>query len=173
MDRPTPLRPRTRARACLSGLVGVATAGALLGGVLAPAASAQTAAPAPSAAVPVRAVPVLAAPALLGPLPSEQLQAALKDVVLAWRAVPGATGYRVQVSQDGDFSGDDLTVDETTVATRLALPADLPNAAYRWRVSATQKTGHGAWSAAGSFTKGWREAPGGLTVTGEAEFPTL
>ena len=177
MDRPTPLRPRSRARTCLTGLVGAATASALLAAVLAPAASAQTApvAPAatPSAGTPAAVLPALAAPALLGPLPSEQVQAVLKDVVLAWRAVRGATGYRVQVSQDGDFSDDDLTLDAKTVATRFALPTDLPNAGYRWRVSATRTTGHGAWSVAGAFTKGWREAPGGLTVSGETEFPTL
>lgn len=175
----TDSQPARRAGAVLLGA-------ALLAGALAPAAQAQapalaatpSAAPSSSpsasaaAAAPGSARPVLVAPALLGPLPSESPQPVLKDVVLAWRAVPGAQGYRVQVSQDGEFSSDDLTFDGATVATRIALPA-LPNAAYRWRVAAQQATGHGFWSVPGAFTQGWREAPAGLRSSGESEFPTL
>ncbi|MDP9436737.1 MAG: Ig-like domain-containing protein, partial [Actinomycetota bacterium] len=120
-----------------------------------PATAAGTAADAPATAR-----PVLPAPAIVGPTaPDEQLQPVLKDVVLAWRPVAGAAGYRVQVSQDGDFS-DAVTVDSGSVAARLALPGWLPNAAYRWRVAAKQASGgHGYWSFPGAFTKGWRDRP--------------
>lgn len=173
MDRST----SHRLRACLAGVAGVAVVAGVLAPVAAVAAPSPSPVPAPSTSpsgspsatpapspspttAPVSARPVLAAPALVGPAsPADVPQPVQKDVVLAWAAVPGALGYRVQVSQDGDFSDDVVTLDASSVATRLTLPGWLPYAAYRWRVAAQQVTGHGFWSASGAFTKGWRDRP--------------
>ncbi|MCW2777999.1 MAG: sdrD 1, partial [Frankiales bacterium] len=134
-----------------------------------------SASPTPTGA-PAGTRPALPAPALVGPTgPADAPQPVLKDVVLAWAPVAGATGYTVQVSQDGDFSDDAVTYEGQSVSTRLALPA-LPSAAYRWRVAATQAAGHGFWSTSGAFTEGWRDRVSGLrTSAGPAgdEFPTF
>ena|GEM_PF-3846112 len=95
------------------------------------------------------------APSVVGPVTSGPV---VKDVSLTWRPTAGATGYRVQVGTDPDWSDTpSYTVD--TAATQVALPAGLPHASYVWRVAALQGTGHGPWSTEGTFTKGWRDRP--------------
>ena len=95
------------------------------------------------------------APAVVGPVTSGPV---VKDVSLTWQRTAGATGYRVQVGTDPDWS-DTPTYSLDTVGTQLSLPAGLPHAAYVWRVAALEGTGHGPWSTNGTFTKGWRDRP--------------
>lgn len=91
-------------------VVGLATSG-LAVGVLAPFAT-----PADAAG--------LGVPGLVGPNSSA---AVLKDVTLTWQPVPGATGYRVEVGTDSQWS-DTPTYAATSAGTRLTLPVWLPHA---------------------------------------------
>jgi hypothetical protein len=81
----------------------------------------------------------------------------VKDVVLAWSALTGATTYDVQVSLTDDFT-DQLAYEGTSVTNRLALPdAALPHGSYFWRV---RVGGAACWSddgsaAAAAFTVRW------------------
>ena len=94
-------------------------------------------------------------PTIVAPVDSTVI---LKDVVLSWGSVAGATGYKVQVGTDEQWS-DDPTYTATSVGTRLALPAWLPHASYVWRVAATGTNTQSRWSSNGTFTRGWRDRP--------------
>lgn len=83
---------------------------------------------------------------------------AVKEVVLDWAPVAGATAYVVQVGTDEQWS-DTPTLQLPTVATRLTLPAWLPHASYVWRVAAVSGKAQGRWSTVGTFTRGWDAAP--------------
>lgn len=109
----------------------------------------------------------LAAPSNLAPAddPAVFPHEVRKTVPLTWDAVPGATGYRVQVGVDDTWSAAPV-LSADTVATELVLPVWLPHATYVWRVAALSGTDVGAWSSdtvAPEFTRGWRDAPQGLT----------
>src|SRR4051794_10714888 len=139
----------TRVRARLAGLA-VAT---VVGGALVPltlsSASAAT---------------LLPAPVIISPVDSASL---LKSVTLTWQPVGGASSYQVQVGTDEDWA-DAPTYAATSVVPQLTLPTWLPHAAYVWRVAALNGTTQGRWSSAsplGTFSRGWRNAPTGLTVT--------
>ncbi len=82
----------------------------------------------------------------------------LKDVVLSWAPVLGATAYNVQVGTDEQWS-DTPTYTATSVGSRLTLPTWLPHASYVWRVAATAKGATSRWSTNGTFTKGWLDRP--------------
>lgn len=59
-------------------------------------------------------------------------------LLLQWQGVEGATGYRVQVSPDADFT---VRVAEQVVSgTQWTLPA-LPTGNYHWRVAAIESAG--------------------------------
>ena len=98
---------------------------------------------------------LLPPPAVASPLTEETV---LKEVVLDWAAMAGATGYVVQIGTDELWS-DDPTMQLTTVATRLTVPTSLPHAGYVWRVAAVGAGGQGRWSANGSFTRAWGSTP--------------
>jgi hypothetical protein len=123
---------------------GIVVAGGLLAALLVPVVTGTSAAAAP-----------LQAPPVVGPSDAAR---ALKDVVLDWSPVPGASSYVVQVGTDEEWS-DTPTLELTTVASRLTLPTSLPHASYVWRVAGVSAQGQGRWSAAGTFTRGWNAAP--------------
>lgn len=105
---------------------------------------------------------LLPAPAVAGPT-SEQT--VLKEVVLDWAPVPGATGYVVEVDTDEMWS-DAPTLALGTVASRLTLPTSLPHAGYAWRVAAVGAGGQGRWSANGYFSRAWGSTPRPIAPTG-------
>ncbi len=69
---------------------------------------------------------------------------------LSWEEQVQATGYRVQVALDTEFSG--LVADEAVEATEFEV-SDLDHETdYYWRVSAGNDAGDGEWSEVWSFT---------------------
>ena len=135
---------RARVAACLAGAVVAA---------LVPVIAQSAAAEGAPAASPL-ARPVIVAPT--------DASVVLKDVVLSWAAVPGATGYKVEVGTDEQWS-DEPTYRASSVGTRLTLPTWLPHASYVWRVLATAPNAQGRWSDNGTFTRGWRDRPDAQT----------
>lgn len=90
----------------------------------------------------------------------------LKEVVLDWAPVTGATRYVVQLGTDELWS-DEPTLELATVATRLTVPTSLPHATYVWRVAAVGADGQGRWSANGTFTRAWSTTPSPLAPVGD------
>ena len=144
---PSPRRSR------LAGALAVTVATAVLAGTAGPLGGRS------AAAAPLPAPPVVG-PADAGPV--------LKEVVLDWTAVPGASSYVVQVGTDDEWS-DEPTLELTTVASRLTLPTSLPHGSYVWRVAAVGADGQGRWSAGGTFTRGWDAAPRPLGPVGPVD----
>lgn len=71
--------------------------------------------------------------------------------VLSWNAVPGATGYRVEVAANAQFT--DPVVNSEVSGTSLTLTTALAaNTEYFWRVSAGNRCGAGETSSVRSFT---------------------
>ena len=142
-------------------IAGIATA-VVVGGVLVPMATSGA-----SAATP------LAAPVVIGPVDSS---VQLKSVTLAWQPVQGAKSYKIEVGTDEDWA-DSPTLTTTSVIPQLTLPGWLPHAAYVWRVAASDGSNQGRWSSAtplGTFARGWRTSPAGLSVTTDAHgIPTF
>ena len=95
-------------------------------------------------------LPVLPAPEPLAPLGGTPAA----PVAFAWAAVPGATGYRLQVAPSATFTSGVYVV-TTTAATGAVLPSWQrlrPGATYHWRVQARTGAGDGLWSAPLAFT---------------------
>src|SRR6478735_3631948 len=100
-----------------------------------------------------------AVPTLLSPTGGVHV----KNVVLSWSKVTGASTYQVQVSDrygnfDQEDSGSEDTrpsVDVTTSLTSYAPSAKLPQAGYFWRVRVSDSV----WSAPASFIRDWDGAP--------------
>ena len=103
-----------------------------------------------------------AAPGVVAPVTAGS---GLKEVVLDWAPVAGATAYVVEVDTDDEWSGEP-TLSLKTVATRITLPTSLPHASYVWRVAAVGTGGQSRWSANGTFTRGWSERARPLTPIG-------
>lgn len=160
-----------------TGLVGVACVAVLSAAVLGPlGAAAGAAEPTPSPSASGRAViptaeaspaatatvgaPKMPLPAPTGLRPVDTVPVR-KQVVLRWAPVTGAAGYLVEVGTDEQWS-DTPVYSTRSVATTVTLPVWLPHASYVWRVSALQQGGHGRWSVAGAFSRGWTEAPAHL-----------
>ncbi len=97
----------------------------------------------------------LATPVITGPTDANPI---LKDVTLSWLSVPGAGSYDVEVGTDGQWS-DTPTFSGSTGTSSLTLPVTLPHASYVWHVRAVNAQGHGAWSANGTFSRGWLDRP--------------
>jgi hypothetical protein len=78
----------------------------------------------------------------------------LSDPELSWNAVPGASGYEVQVNFFESFSVGSMVESTTTIGTRFSPTAVLPNNTYFWRVRPLDVNGNpSGWSANGTFTK--------------------
>lgn len=72
---------------------------------------------------------------------------------LRWQAVPGATEYEIEVSDDAGFAAPRYRV-TAGAATRLTLLEMLPEdgSTFYWRVRARTMGGWRAWSDAAAFT---------------------
>lgn len=77
-----------------------------------------------------------------------------KNVVLTWDDVAGATGYEVEVTNDG-FSTDGPVLQDTAQSNRYVMPVDLPRGDYLWRVRATLPAGNSDWSGSAALLRGW------------------
>jgi hypothetical protein len=90
-------------------------------------------------------------------------------VTLQWSAVPGATGYGVQISEAADFSG--IGRNYETKDTQLTLPALPEGVALYWRVRAMVPSGGwGPWSSTpGPWSDVWSFTIPAVTLTA----PTL
>src|SRR3954470_18222096 len=92
-----------------------------------------------------------AAPTLLAPADDPGSVTALKDVVLSWdNNAPHATSYEIQLSPNGDWTNNTVTLPNNgiTVNELYEMPLSLPHAAYFWRVRALGSAGgHTAFSA--------------------------
>jgi hypothetical protein len=75
-----------------------------------------------------------------------------QPVVLDWNDVPTATGYRAQVSQNGDFT--QIVFDDISTTSTITVPAGTLSGTttYFWRVSASNVAGYGGWSPVWNFT---------------------
>ncbi len=88
------------------------------------------------------------------PLPASPVSGATAldtSITLAWNAVTGADGYRVQVGTDSTFT-DGLTVDSTVSGRSLAIDGLETETRYFWHVSAMNAGGQGPWSSTFDFT---------------------
>lgn len=108
---------------------------------------------------------------------------AMKNVMLDWAPVTGATGYRVQVGTDSTWS-DDPVLTQDVLQSELTLPASLPHSTYVWRVAALKAGALGHWSSESTqdqpeaqFTRAWHDAPtplapaqGSTTTTDRSTF---
>ncbi|MFY8136072.1 MAG: proprotein convertase P-domain-containing protein, partial [Aquimonas sp.] len=70
---------------------------------------------------------------------------------LSWDAIPGATGYRVQIADNPEFNNPvvDVTQPGTSYTPGTALASSTQ---YFWRVSASNRCGAGSVSSTRSFT---------------------
>lgn len=95
-------------------------------------------------------------------LPASEQTAVPVITSLFWQKSAGATGYRMQLSKEADFSFklDSLLSDTTVVIDGLEVGTK-----YYWRVAALNGGGSSSWSDAFNFTTGVGEsaAPGLLT----------
>ena len=123
----------------------------MLVGIAGPVASATAADP-----ITTQAPPTLTAPA-------DNSSTAIKDVVLKWTAVTYATAYQVQLTPNGDFTNNQVTLPNNgkTVGTTYELPLSVPHDEYFWRVRALDANGSTDWSAVHSFLKDWSN---GITI---------
>ncbi|MFZ0323375.1 MAG: hypothetical protein WAN48_04490 [Actinomycetes bacterium] len=93
----------------------------------------------------------------------------VKNVVLTWDAIDGASSYEVQLSNDG-FNTDGAVLDKTVASNRYEPPVSIPRGNYVWRVRATTGSGTTDWSATADLLKGWDPSvsPVLSAVTGSA-----
>lgn len=128
-----------------------------------------------AAGVVVPTAPAVAAsstPTLISP--ANDTTTPLKDIILHWSAVPGASNYQVQVSPSTDWANDAISLPESgeTSATVYEVPVSLPHATYFWRVRAEVGASAGPYSAAFEFLREWQAAIT-ITHTPTATDPTL
>ncbi len=70
---------------------------------------------------------------------------------LSWHTAPGATEYRLQITEESDF--DSPEIDVGSIADTVFMTEGLTyGATYHWRVRAFSPGGAGEWSAVRSFT---------------------
>lgn len=103
-----------------------------------------------SAAVTVLPPPPAAAPTLMAP-EDGAVEQPLRPT-LAWSAVPGAAGYRVQVAVDPAFAllvADQAGLGQTQVQLATPLPA---GGSLYWRAQAANACGAGPWSSPSTFS---------------------
>lgn len=131
---------------------------ALLGGAIVPTA--------------VSSAATVPAPVLTGP--ADNTSTPLKDVVLTWDAVDGANEYQVQISPNGEWTNNTVTLPSAgdTVATTYDVPLSLPHDTYFWRVRAEIGTVWGSFSSSRSFLREW-EAPFTILQSPTSADPTI
>lgn len=110
------------------------------------------------------AAAALAAPVLVNPATGSTVGA---DAVLSWQPVTGASGYRVQLTDDPTFAFRFWSVD--TAAPSYEHDDYFDAGAYHWRVAALDGSTLGAWST-GSFQVARTDVPDLLTPDDGASF---
>jgi hypothetical protein len=125
----------------------------------------------------VAADPITAesAPTLTGPANDPGGTTPLKDVVLDWTPVEHAASYQVQVSPNGDWTNNTVTLPDNgiTVNDLYEMPLSLPHASYFWRVRALGSAGgHTAYSSVHTFLRDW-VAPITMLTTPSSADPSL
>jgi hypothetical protein len=130
----------------------------LIGGAVVPSL------PAAAASVP--------APVLTGP--ADNTTTPLKDVVLTWNAVTGASDYQVQVSPNDEWTNNTVSLPDEgkTVNNLYEMPLSLPHASYFWRVRAEVGGTWSAYSSSRSFLREW-EDPFTILKSPTAANPTI
>ncbi len=88
----------------------------------------------------------LSVPILLSPATTQRAD----SLILAWRSVPSASGYWVQLSDTASFSR--FTISDSTADTLLTVTKLEYLHRYYWRVEAYNSGGAGSFSNADSFT---------------------
>lgn len=93
------------------------------------------------------------------PTVKRPLQGALKDGVLAWKGVSGASGWRLETSRDAEFT---LDVRTATGAAGVRHSPELEEGRWFWRVAAVDGDGFtGLWSRVYAFDVAAVDAAGG------------
>ncbi|HWA66094.1 MAG TPA: DUF4962 domain-containing protein [Mycobacteriales bacterium] len=94
-------------------------------------------------------------PVLLSPANDPSTQ--LKDVILKWQPVAGASQYQVQVSPNGEWTNNAVTLPNNgdVVDPTFEMPVSLPNATYYWHVRAQVGGVWGRYSGQWTFVKDW------------------
>ena len=95
-----------------------------------------------------QAVPV--APVLVGP---DDGTTNVTNAMMLWNAVPTATGYRLQVSKNADFSSPAVDRDDLTNTFFQATNLE-KFTTYYWRVRGISRVGQGYWSEVRSYETG-------------------
>jgi hypothetical protein len=83
------------------------------------------------------------------------------DPLFAWKPVPGAVRYEVEISPSQDFApGSKACCDQPMIGTSFAPTKVLKNNGYYWRVRAIDADGnYGDWSPGAAFTKTFDTVP--------------
>jgi hypothetical protein len=102
----------------------------------------------------------------------------LKNVVLQWSAVQYAASYEVQISPNGDWTNNTVTLPNGGVTSNnlYEVPLSLPHASYFWRVRGLGSSGgHTAFSSSRQFLREWVAPITTLVTPGDiaAGDPTL
>src|SRR3954468_21505672 len=97
------------------------------------------------------------APTLTSPADDAAGAHPLKDVVLQWSPVTGADRYEVQVSPNGDWTNNTVTLPKggSTVHNVYEMPISLPHSFYYWRVRAFTGSAHPPWSSSRQCLGEW------------------
>lgn len=106
--------------------------------------------------------------------PADNTSTPLKDVVLQWQPVAGASQYQVQVSPNGEWTNNTVTLpgDGITVADLFEMPISLPHDSYFWRARAEVGGSWGPYSAPHQFVREW-EAPVNILKAPTSSDPTV
>lgn len=76
------------------------------------------------------------------PVPADNENLAIEDVVLDWAPVPGAKSYQIRVSTDGNFLTLDGGFSASTKASRYSPATTLDNDQYYWQVRPVDALGN-------------------------------
>lgn len=89
--------------------------------------------------------------------PANDPSAPLKDLILRWHSVAGASKYQVQISPNKDWTNNTVQLPNSgmTLATLFEMPISLPHATYYWRVRAHAGGSWGPYSTPRQFLREW------------------
>ncbi|HEX3900792.1 MAG TPA: hypothetical protein VHW74_16690 [Mycobacteriales bacterium] len=95
-------------------------------------------------------------PTLLSPANDASKQ--LKDIVLKWQPVAGASQYEVQVSPNGEWTNNAVSLPNNGIVVdpTFEMPVSLANATYFWHVRAQVGGVWGRYSVQWTFVKDWK-----------------
>ena len=80
------------------------------------------------------------------------------DPLFSWAAIPGASGYEIEINPTSGFALGSRTMFASTTATSFAPTKTLPNNTYYWRVRGVDPQGQaGPWNNGPAFTKTYDE----------------